>query len=248
MQAGLGRFNILPPVVKNLLIINGLFFIGTQVLAGKFGIDLYSTFGLHYWTSIGFEPYQIVTHMFMHGDFGHIFSNMFALWMFGSVLENFWGGKRFLVFYFVTGLGAALIHNMTKAVDIYQISQGMDPSLIAEVKSQGYEVFQMGKNYVDPGMAALNAALNGPTVGASGAVFGLLLAFGMLFPNTIIYLYFAIPVKAKYFVMGYGLLEIYLGMRNAAGDNVAHFAHLGGMLFGWLLIMYWKKNNKRSLF
>jgi membrane associated rhomboid family serine protease len=247
-QMGLGRFNILPPVVKNLLIINGLFFLGTQVLNGKFGVDLYSLLGLHYWTSVGFEPYQIVTHMFMHGDLGHIFSNMFALWMFGAVLENVWGGKRFLFFYFVTGLGAAIIHNMTKAIDIYMLSQHLEDFQIAEIRAQGYEILQSGKNYVDPALAALNAAINGPTVGASGAVFGLLLAFGMLFPNTIIYLYFAIPVKAKYFVMGYAALEIYLGMKNATGDNVAHFAHIGGMIFGWLLIMFWRKKNNHSLF
>lgn len=243
-----GRSKLLPPVVKNLLIINGLFFVGTLIFGTRFGVDLIDLFGLHYWTSDGFRPYQIVTHMFMHGGIGHILSNMFALWMFGSVLENVWGGKRFLIYYMITGLGAAIIYNLTKSIDIYMISQDLDPDMIALVKESGYAAILEGKNFVDPGMAALNAAINGPTVGASGAVFGLLLAFGMLFPNTMIYLYFAIPVKAKYFVMGYGALELMQGMRNNPGDNVAHFAHLGGMLFGFFLIKYWNKKNKKSFY
>ncbi len=246
--ARFGHFNILPPVVKNLLIINGLFFVGSFIVGNRFGVDVFHLLGLHYWTSEGFKPYQIVTHMFMHGDLGHILSNMFALWMFGSVLENVWGGKRFLTYYFVTGLGAAVIHNLTKAVDIYNLSQLLDPATIAVIKSEGYQVLQDGKNYAEPAMAALNDAINTPTVGASGAVFGILLAFGMLFPNTLIYLYFAIPIKAKYFVMAYGAFELFQGLRQSEGDNIAHFAHLGGMLFGFLLIKYWNKNNRKSFF
>lgn len=246
--ARFGHFNILPPVVKNLLIINGIFFLGTYVVTERLGIDVFHLLGLHYWTSEGFRPHQIITHMFMHGDLMHIFSNMFALWMFGSVLENVWGGKRFLIYYLVTGLGAAIIHNLTKAIDIYTISQMLDPFSIEEVKREGYQALLDGKNYVEPGLRALNDAINTPTVGASGAVFGILLAFGMLFPNTLLYLYFAIPIKAKYFVLGYGALELYLGLRDNPGDNIAHFAHLGGMLFGYLLIKYWNKNNRKSFF
>jgi membrane associated rhomboid family serine protease len=246
--ARFGRFNILPPVVKNLLIINGLFFLGSFIVSSRFGIDVFDILGLHYWSSEGFAPYQIVTHMFMHGSLGHIFSNMLALWMFGSVLENIWGGKRFLIYYFVTGLGAAIIHNMAKAIDIYNLSQLLDPVNLAMVKNEGYQVLQQGKNFTDETMRALNDAINTPTVGASGAVFGILLAFGMLFPNTLIYLYFAIPVKAKYFVIAYGAFELFQGLRNDPGDNIAHFAHLGGMLFGFFLIKYWNKNNRKSFF
>ncbi|MHB1279362.1 MAG: rhomboid family intramembrane serine protease [Bacteroidia bacterium] len=246
--ARFGHFNILPPVVKNLLIINGLFFLGSYVVTDRFGMDVFHLLGLHYWTSDGFRPYQIITHMFMHGSIGHILSNMFALWMFGSVLENIWGGKRFLIYYLITGLGAAIIHNLTKSIDIYMISQTLDPESIALVKEHGYQALLDGKDFVEPGLRALNDAINSPTVGASGAVFGILLAFGMLFPNTLIYLYFAIPIKAKYFVMAYGALELFQGLRNHPGDNIAHFAHLGGMLFGYLLIKYWNKKNRKSFF
>ncbi len=247
--ARFGHFNILPPVVKNLLIINGLFYVGSMVIMSRFNINVIAILGLPYWTSVGFEPYQVVTHMFMHSDdtILHILSNMFALWMFGSVLENVWGGKRFLIYYFVTGLGAAIIYNMTRAIDIYQLSQVMDPENIAIVKNEGFELVKRNANW--KGLEGqLNSALNGPAVGASGAVFGILLAFGMLFPNTLIYLYFAIPIKAKYFVMAYGAFELFQGIRQSEGDNVAHFAHLGGMLFGYLLIKYWNKNNRKSFF
>ena len=218
------RFNLLPEVVKNLLIINGLMFFASIVLGNVWGIDLNDFFGLYYIKSDFFRPYQLVTHLFMHGNFWHLFSNMLALWMFGNVLENYWGPKKFLTYYMITGLGAALIHS---AVVYYQI-QDMEASMLFA-----------------PDM--LNYAKNIPTVGASGAVFGVLLAFGMLFPNTLIYLYFAIPVKAKYFVMFYGAYELFTGLQNNPGDNVAHFAHLGGMLFGFFLIKYWKKDQRHMM-
>lgn len=245
--ARFGHFNLLPPVIKNLLIINGLFFLGTVIISNRFGTNVFHLLGLHYWTSDGFRPYQVVTHMFMHGDLMHILSNMFALWFFGSVLENVWGGKRFLIYYLVTGIGAAIIHNLTKAIDIYTISQMLDPYSIEEVKREGYQALLDGKNYVEPGLRALNDAINSPSVGASGAVFGILLAFGLLFPNTLIYLYFT-PIKAKYLVMAYGAFELFQGIRQSEGDNIAHFAHLGGMLFGYLLIKYWNKTNRKSFF
>jgi len=243
-----GRFNVLPTVVKNLLIVNGLFFLGSLIVTEKFGLNLFDLFGLHYWTSDGFRPYQIVTHMFMHGGFGHVFFNMFSLWMFGSVLENIWGGQRFLIFYLVTGIGAAVIHNMAKAVDIYTISQHLSPELISEVKRNGYALIQSGKNYSDAYLGALNSAINAPTVGASGAVYGVLLGFGMLFPNTLLYLYFMIPVKAKYVVGGLILFELFQGIQNNPSDNIAHFAHLGGALIGFLLIKLWNKDNRKSFF
>ena len=234
-------FQLLPEVIKNLLIINGLFFMGTVVLGGTFGWDLYNQLGLFLPGSPHFEPFQLVSHMFMHGNMGHIFFNMFALWMFGYSLENVWGGKRFLTYYMVTGLGAAALHmtiNYWEAMQLQSelLANGYSMESIMELRS--VPAYQMGgypglvQNYI--------AKYQIPTVGASGAVFGILLAFGMMFPNTRIYLYFAFPIKAKYFVIGYGLLELFNGLANDPSSNVAHFAHLGGMLFGFLLIKYWR--------
>jgi len=238
------RFSYLPEVVKNLLIINGLFFLAKIVLGSNFGINLDQYLGLHSWQSPDFRPHQFITHLFMHGNFSHILFNMFALWMFGNQLENIWGGKRFLIYYLITGLGAAFLH---LAVNQFQISiteTQLTASQINMVIEEGYLAIKNGRNFIDPVMGKLNLLYHTPTVGASGAVFGLLLAFGMLFPNTLIYLYFAIPIKAKYFVLGYGLIELWLGIQNNSNDNVAHFAHLGGMLFGYLLIKYWRKNSQ----
>lgn len=232
-------FRILPPVVKNLLIINGLFFLGMISLSSM--INLNDILGLHYPVSPLFKPHQLVTYMFMHGGFGHILFNMFALWMFGNALENVWGPKRFLVYYMITGIGAGLLHLLVMYIQVSNLEAKIDPETIAMVREQGYQIFAEGKNYADPILGKLNALYNSTTVGASGAVFGILLGFGMLFPNSIIYLYFAIPIKAKYFVMGYGALELIMGFSNNPNDNVAHFAHLGGMIFGYILIMYWKK-------
>ena len=234
------RFNILPEVIKNLLIINGLFFLGSIVLESTFGIDVNRLLGLYVPGSVHFRPYQIVTHMFMHGNLGHVFFNMFALWMFGNMLENIWGGKRFLIYYFATGLGAAAIHLGWNYFELMQTLQGVSPEQIQNIIANGTNVLMTGQNYADPQLAKLNLIYNIPTVGASGAVFGILLAYGMLFPDTRIYLYFAFPIKAKYFVIGYGLLELYNGIANDPSSNVAHFAHLGGMLFGFILIKYWQ--------
>ncbi|MBU1012702.1 MAG: rhomboid family intramembrane serine protease [Bacteroidetes bacterium] len=235
-------FNILPPVVKNLLIINGLFFLGTITFQNVFHTDLSKHLGLHYFESEQFNPFQLVTYMFMHGGMSHIFFNMFALWMFGKTLEEVWGPKRFLTYYMVTGIGAALIQMLVTFIRIQSIEAALSPDLIDIVYREGSSVIQQGMNYSNDAMAKLNAMINTPTVGASGAVFGLLLAFGMLFPNAVIYLYFAIPIKAKWFVMIYGAIELYSGVANNPADNVAHFAHLGGMIFGFFLIKYWKRN------
>jgi len=226
-------FTLLPEVVKNLLIINGIFFLVTIVVGTRFNIDLNQILGLHFPLSSDFKPYQIVTYMFMHGSFTHILFNMFALWMFGSSIENFWGGKKFLIYYMVTGLGAAVIHYL-----VLYFSEVL-PAL-EEINTLAV----LGRiRDVDAFTATFYNSLP-PVVGASGAVFGLLLAFGMLFPNQIIYLYFAIPIKAKYFVILYGLFELFAGINNSRADNVAHFAHLGGMLFGFVLIKYWKKKGQ----
>ena len=235
------RFSHLPDVVKNLMIINGLFFLATWSLKSK-GIDLSSWLALHQFQSPKFMPHQLITHMFMHANFTHLFFNMFTLWMFGKTLENVWGGKRFLTYYVITGLGAALIYIAYIQLQISNISSNLNSELYKIVLNEGHKVLQNFQNYTDTDMGQLNSLINTPMVGASGAVYGLLLAFGMLFPNTLLYLYMAIPVKAKYFVGGIGILALISGISNNPGDNVAHFAHLGGMIIGLILLKYWKKN------
>jgi membrane associated rhomboid family serine protease len=271
-----GGFSILPPVVKNLLIINGLFFLATIALGNSMGIDLYRVLGLHFPGSQNFAPYQFITYMFMHGDFSHLFFNMFALWMFGNILENVWGPKRFIIYYLVTGLGAALLHYAIIYWQMYPTLSAINEvlnnpnheSIKAFLESDNFKItsLQIQNNFTlfirdynslintAPSQALVSAVnflnqyridfMNAPVVvGASGAVFGILLAFGMLFPNSLIYLFFAIPIKAKYFVMIYGALELYFGI-SRTHSNVAHFAHLGGMIFGYLLLRYWKSKGR----
>ncbi|WP_159522293.1 rhomboid family intramembrane serine protease [Sunxiuqinia indica] len=242
MQNFRPNLSSIPPVVKNLIIINVLMLLATYILSMR-GINFSGILGLHYIASPKFEPYQIVTHMFMHGGFTHLLFNMFALWMFGRILESVWGPKRFFIYYFATGLGAAVLHTFVNWIEYQSVVSQMTPEKIDLVMQNGGDIWMQGKNYTDPLMGKLNLLLNVPTVGASGAVFGVLLGFGMLFPNTQLMLLFPpIPIKAKYFVIGYGLIELYLGL-SRPGSNVAHFAHLGGMLFGYLLIRYWNKNS-----
>jgi membrane associated rhomboid family serine protease len=228
-----GNFSELPEVVKNLLILNGLFFLATVSLS-NLGIDLVKILGLHQFQSTDFRPHQLITHLFMHGNFTHLFFNMFALWMFGKILENVWGSKRFLIYYMITGIGAASIHLLISQYQIISISNQIPEMVNLAIEGRYNPSIPISKK--------LTQLIITPTVGASGAVFGLLLAFGMLFPNALLYLYFAIPIKAKYFVIGYGLIELYAGISNNPADNVAHFAHLGGMIFGYFLIKYWKNN------
>jgi membrane associated rhomboid family serine protease len=270
-------FNVLPTVVKNLLIINGLFFLATIVLEMNFYIDLTKILGLHYVGASDFKPYQFVTYMFMHGGLWHILFNMFALWMFGNTLENVWGPSRFLTYYIVTGIGAGIVYiiwihfQMSPTLnDINQFLETKDVAALSNFTSthtfrlndtsgEIWRSFQEFQNHIrmlniNPDNAqAKQGALNfladykefymnqSVVVGASGGVFGILLAFGMMFPNAIIYLYFAIPIKAKYFVIIFGAFELFEGVMNRPGSNIAHFAHLGGMLFGYALIMYWKR-------
>ena len=236
------RFNLLPEVIKNLLIINGLFFMATFVFGDVMGFDLIRTLGLYIPVSNSFAPYQLVTHMFMHGGLAHIFFNMFALWMFGYTLENIWGSKRFLIYYLVTGLGAAFLHLGINYWEYTQVVSQLTPDQVDMVFEQGEAILMSGQNYSNPAMRQLNLILNTPTVGASGAVFGILLAFGMMFPNHLIYIYFAFPIKAKYLVAILGAMELFSGIANDPDSNIAHFAHLGGMLFGFLLIRYWRRN------
>jgi membrane associated rhomboid family serine protease len=268
-------FSLLPPVIKNLLIINGIFFLATFALGNSMSIDLTDILGLHYWGSDKFRPYQFITYMFMHSSFNfmHILFNMLALWMFGNALENIWGPRRFLIYYLVTGIGAALVHYI---VFYFQVSPvlAVVNEYLANPSLEGYQrlhetgffrtsmesinVFNAfiieNKDYLNSNpdrflqLSSLMVSevktiyLNAPVViGASGAVFGILLAFGMMFPNTYIYLYFAIPIKAKWFVIIYGAIELYSGFSDST-SNVAHFAHLGGMIFGFFLIRAWRKN------
>ena len=253
------------PVVRDLLIINTALLVLAWVL-NPFGIDLINILGLHYPKSPYYHPYQFLTHMFMHANFWHLFFNMYALWLFGSVLERVWGGKRFLIFYLLTGFGAAFLHT---AVAWWQIHHFIveankfiyhpdlqaflafykkypdyfNPKAVSALLSQ-WELHPNSTAYATAVIPAIKEALmlrmNIPVVGASGAIFGLLLAFGMLFPETPLYIIFVpYPIKAKYFVIGYGLLELTNGVLNIPGDHIAHFAHLGGMIFGYLIIKYW---------
>ncbi|MEA3495938.1 MAG: rhomboid family intramembrane serine protease [Bacteroidota bacterium] len=244
-------FRILPPVVKNLLIINGIFFLATIAL-GKYDYDLADILGLHYFGSEKFKPYQLITYMFMHGGFSHIFFNMFALWMFGNAIENIWGAKRFLIYYLITGFGAALLHYgifylenraLIEAFNNYIANPYVEETqrnlvaLINPILNHPVSVDELNIEFVE---RIKMSFLNQPVViGASGAVFGILLAFGMMFPNSLLYLYFAIPIKAKYFVIFYGLAELWFGVSNMGSGNIAHFAHVGGMIFGFLLLKYW---------
>ncbi len=221
ISRGSGFWGAMPPVVKNLIIINGIMLLFTFV-AGNF---MYQKFALFYFDSPFFKPYQLVTHMFMHGGFFHLFFNMYSLMIFGIVLEQVWGSKKFFIYYMITGLGAALLHSLVIHIEVSSLLNAVQAGNIGA-------------------MEQLERLKMTPTVGASGAVFGVLLAYGMLFPNNVLQLLFPpIALKAKWFVIIFGAIELYLGFSNK-GSNIAHFAHLGGMLFGYLLIVYWRKKNK----
>lgn len=239
---GYGRgFFGLPPVVKNILMINVLMLLAYYAARSVFGIDLNSVLGLYFPKSDSFNPFQILTHMFMHGGVWHLFFNMYALYIFGQVLEQVWGPKRFLLYYMVCGLGAALVHESVIAFEYNKLMKAISPESLQLVIDEGAAYLSQGKVFTDVTMQNLQLLLNTPTVGASGAIFGVLLAFGVLFPNTRLMLLIPpIPIRAKYFVLGYGAIELYLAFTQP-GSNIAHAAHLGGMLFGYILIRYWRK-------
>lgn len=252
-------FDRLTPAVKNLLIINVLVFMAQTML--PFGDRIDDIFALHTFGSDKFNLFQIATSIFMHGSVGHLFVNMFALWMFGSILENDIGTRRFLVYYFVCGIGGGILHDlvlMRQFGNMAQMAQAFfdDPSnsLLVEFLTKygdgiysvpsfdgaspdSFPLVQGAEQAVREIVRLYNDRI---TVGASGAVFGVLLAFGMMHPNDRIMLLIPpIPMKAKYFVLAYGLLELMLGITD--NDNIAHFAHLGGMLFGFVLLTYWRR-------
>ncbi|HUX58858.1 MAG TPA: rhomboid family intramembrane serine protease [Bacteroidales bacterium] len=239
---GFGRgFFGLPPVVKNIILINVLMLLADYVAKSVFGMDLNMILGLYFPKSEHFMPLQIITHMFMHGGIWHLFFNMYALYIFGQVLENVWGPKRFFIYYMVCGIGAAFIHESVILFQYNKLMNIISPEQLQLVLNEGTTYFSQGKVFTDITMKSLQLLLNVPTVGASGAVFGILLAFGVLFPNTQLMLLIPpIPIKAKYFVLIYGAIELYLAVTQP-GSNIAHAAHLGGMLFGYILIRYWRK-------
>ena len=239
---GYGRnFMGLPPVVKNIIMINVLMLLADYTAKSVFGTDLTRILGLFYPRSEQFMPLQIITHMFMHGGLFHLFFNMFALYMFGGILENVWGPKRFFIYYMVCGLGAAFVHESVIMFQYNKLMNIISPDQLEMVLNDGAAYLRQGEVFTNETMKQLQMLLNVPTVGASGAVFGILLAFGVLFPNTQLMLLFPpIPIKAKYFVIGYGAIELYFALTQP-GSNIAHAAHLGGMLFGYILIKYWRR-------
>ena len=221
--------NNMPTMTKNLLIVNFLAFIATWVLQLR-GIDLTALLGLHFFLASDFHIYQFVTYMFLHGGLTHIFFNMFALWMFGSVIERVWGPKKFIFYYITCGIGAGVMQELVQ---------------YGNYVVEGIAAYQ----YVNAGGVQMttDAYINlWTTIGASGAVYAILLAFGMIFPNERLFIIpFPFPIKAKWLVVGYIAIELFSAM-SAPGDGVAHMAHLGGMLFGFLLIRYWQKHPDSS--
>jgi membrane associated rhomboid family serine protease len=239
-------FGNLPSAVKNLLIINGLFFLAQLAFP-----EVNQRLALYAFSSPRFELVQVVTHFFMHSTFNimHIIFNMYALVLFGSQLERVWGPQRFLIFYFVSAFGAALLHSLVVEWEIAQLIADMPQDLVNKVKTEGTELWMGGQNYVDSTLGSLNAKYNVPVLGASGAVFGILAGFAYLFPNTELMLLFPpIPIKAKWFVLIYAGIELYLGFANNPHDNVAHFAHLGGALFGFIMVYYWQKQSRDTFY
>ncbi len=224
-------FANMPPVTKNLLVINILFFISTYALAKV--IDLNALFAAYYPLSPAFRPWQIITYMFMHGGLTHILFNMFALYSFGPMLEYTLGSKKFFNYYFITGIGAYVLYMVVQAVQIHTLTGAFS------IPHPGIEASYF--NYGGPENAQkLYGFMNFPMLGASGAIFGILVGFAMLFPNLeMMIMFIPVPIKAKYVVIGYIAIELFSGIGRFAGDNVAHFAHLGGALFGFLLIKLW---------
>lgn len=255
-------FQNIPQVTKNILLLNIAFFVASLILKSQ-GINLEMTLGAHYVNSPFFEPYQVVTHFFMHSteNFLHIFFNMWLFVMLGAYLENIWGAKRFFIFYLVCAMGSFALYNMIGFIEImnyktvlakqFELEQfnyflkhslNLNGDVVAQINTYIHEnqirVTPTLENYLSKSIT--------PMVGASGGVFGIMTAFAILFPNTEFRLYFAIPVKAKYLVTGYFLLELYLAFQNQAGDNVAHLAHVGGAIAGAVMVLVWRKNDRSN--
>ena len=255
-------FRNIPTITKNLLIINALFFAAKYVMSMS-NINLDVFFGAFYPESVNFKSYQILSHMFMHGDVVHFFFNMFALWMFGSAVERALGEKRYIILYFAAGLGAFFLFNLTNYFEMNVMKEAVSNSQLIETVNNYAKLDVKGGDTLYQIENNLNNWLNAnganntqdrqdlflgysvPMVGASGAIFGVLAAFGMMFPNAILMLIFPpIPLKAKYFIPIYIAIELYLAVKAVPGDNVAHYAHIGGAVIGFILIKIWK--NKSS--
>lgn len=240
MLQGNSFFSSIPPVVKNLLIINILVWFFMAIIPAADQV-LNKYLALYYFSSPAFQPYQLFTYMFLHGNFMHLFFNMFALFIFGKTIEMAMGSARFLFYYVTCGIYAALVQMGVFAIYIHNLEGLLPADVVQQVVEQGYGILQRGYNYTDPDCAALNAFINTPMVGASGAIYGVLLAFGFLFPNIPVYLFFIpVPIKSKWLIIGYFVIELLYGVSGSA-DGVAHFAHLGGMIFGFLILLYWRK-------
>jgi membrane associated rhomboid family serine protease len=237
-------------MVKNLMIINGLFFFASWVLARQEILDLHEYFALSYPMSAHFNPIQILTHFFMHARIGqqgilHIGMNMFGLYMFGRMLEIRWGGKRFLFFYMVTAFFAAFLHFLVQYYRIESLAASIPQELYAQILN---DTIDTNRQYSET-VVQVYRMVNTPVVGASGAIFGILGACYVLFPNTILYLIFPpIPLRLKVAVTLYGLYELYRGVAMTPGDNVAHFAHIGGLVAGIIIVKYWNKTRRDSFF
>lgn len=226
-----GNMAPMPTISKNILYINIGVFVLTYIFQSR-GIDLVGMLGLHYIDSPYFKPFQIFTYQFVHSGIFHILLNMYGLYIFGSQLERIWGEKKFLFFYLFCVAGSAIFMFLIDAFKVYDATGFIKPlGKMEEIPRSVYEIY--GK----------------VTIGASGAIMGLLAAFAMLFPNTeMMIIPIPVPIKTKYLAIGYGIIEIYLGFANRATDNIAHFAHVGGLLFGFLLVLYWNKTDRKSFF
>jgi membrane associated rhomboid family serine protease len=240
----------LPPVVKNLLIINVICFIPFLVFSGAIYDKYIELFGVYYFNSPLFKPWQIVTYMFLHGGWMHIIFNMFALYSFGAAIEYTLGSKRFFNFYFICGIGAILLQMAVQAYEIHELIGRFTMHTNGFIPNDENALRQLAGVPLDTaGLTKLYGIFTGPMVGASGAIFGLLIAFGMLFPNAeLMIMFIPVPVKAKYVIPVYILIELSLGVGQFAGDSVAHFAHLGGALFGFLLIKLWRVQRPNNFF
>ncbi len=229
----LGAYTNIPPVTKNLLIVNVIIWLAMQI--PSIGNPLFRYGALHYFTAPDFNVAQLLTYMFIHANFAHLFFNMFALWMFGMVIERRLESQKFIIYYLSCGLGAALIQLGVFAVMISHYEAYLTPEMISLAHNGQYLPSE-------PAMMHVAELIYTPIVGASGAIYGVLLAFGMLYPNQRIYLYFIAPVKAKWVVIGYAAIELLQALGNNAADNVAHVAHLGGMIVGVIIILWWRNN------
>lgn len=233
--------NQIPPVTKNLILVNVIIWLAMLLFPQEIGVMMDRHCGLHYYLSQDFIFTQFISYQFVHAGFQHLFFNMFALFMFGMAIESIMGPKRFITYYLICGIGAGLIQMGVNAIEFHHYSSMLTNAEVQMVINQGTDILHQGLNYRDNLLGSLNMLINTPTVGASGAIYGILLAFGMFFPNRPIYIIFIpYPIKAKWVIVGYAVLELMLGVGHA-NTGIAHFAHLGGMIFGFLLILYWRK-------